>query len=539
VADFFEQLYGGLTRTHQLCVWSLPDKRSRWFSVPEEIEKAERAAQAASSGDELDVYWGLGLQPVALSAGDRGKAVTVSGIPGAWADIDFSHNVHKKPNLPPTLQDAIDLVHELPLPPTLIIESGHGIYALWLFHEPWEFDTDVERDEAAWMLKGWQQAVRARARIKGWDVDATHDLTRVLRIPGTVNFKERDDAKPVKVTIVDYGRRYSHEELELYLVDDNPALGSDVTPADLSKDFVPADVPGLKFVALMDNEERFKASWEHKRDDFQDQSMSSYDLSLSSLAADNGWTDEELASLIAAHRKKYGDEKKGQRVDYLARTIGVARRRADLDQRATAAGAGDTTALTAGNLQDVSRHRWQQLGIGGVVDWYVVKGDRNEFVLVSADGELRFSAADLGMYSSAARLMALHLGSTLIAMRQPAWLGECASLYRMAEPRGTMPDVQSDVTQWLEEFIKGYGLHTDMEGRRKHLDTGGSVQIGNRVCFRPARFLRFVQAATGDDRMRISELRALWLRGGGKVNDRVNLDDGGGAKCWSMELEGD
>lgn len=174
----------------------------------------------------------------------------------------------------------------------------------------------------------------------------------------------------------------------------------------------------------------------------------------------------------------------------------------------------------------------------GHVGWSAhsdVKGDRNEFILVTSDGELRFSAADMGQYSAASRLVSTHLGSTLIAMRQPAWLGEVASLYRMAETRGTMPDVQEDVVGWLSEYITGYGLHTEMEGRRNHLDSGGAVLVGDRVCFRPARFLRFVQSATGDDRLRIAELRALWLRAEGKVNDRINLDEGGGVKCWSMD----
>lgn len=83
--------------------------------------------------------------------------------------------------------------------------------------------------------------------------------------------------------------------------------------------------PGEKFAALLLNSAKFKNTWEHKRPDLTDQSMSSYDLSLASQAGLAEWTDQEIVSLIIAHRKDQGSTDKIERQDYFSRTIARAR----------------------------------------------------------------------------------------------------------------------------------------------------------------------------------------------------------------------
>jgi hypothetical protein len=73
------------------------------------------------------------------------------------------------------------------------------------------------------------------------------------------------------------------------------------------------------------NEKRFRRSWEHTRTDMSDQSMSSYDMSLATLAVYAEWTDQEVANLLIAHRRERGNPEKGLRSDYLERTLTRAR----------------------------------------------------------------------------------------------------------------------------------------------------------------------------------------------------------------------
>jgi hypothetical protein len=69
-----------------------------------------------------------------------------------------------------------------------------------------------------------------------------------------------------------------------------------------------ANPPVEKFAVILENNSKFKRSWEHKRTDLNDTSNSGYDMSLASLAAQVGWTDQEIIDLIAAHRRNHGDK---------------------------------------------------------------------------------------------------------------------------------------------------------------------------------------------------------------------------------------
>lgn len=100
------------------------------------------------------------------------------------------------------------------------------------------------------------------------------------------------------------------------------------------KDVQKAEIKGVnagpfphdKFDALMTMDDKFRATWLHKRRDFKsdDFSLSTYDMSLTVQAAMVDWSDEEIAALIVRHREQWGDSK-GDRQDYLDRTVGNAK----------------------------------------------------------------------------------------------------------------------------------------------------------------------------------------------------------------------
>lgn len=106
------------------------------------------------------------------------------------ATLDIAGPMHQKKNLPPDRGSAEALIKAMGPEPTLLVHTGHGLHAWWLFREPWLFDDDAERQRAVSFSRRWQQTLRGLAKQHGWDVDATHDLTRVLRVPGTFNHKQ-------------------------------------------------------------------------------------------------------------------------------------------------------------------------------------------------------------------------------------------------------------------------------------------------------------------------------------------------------------
>lgn len=110
-------------------------------------------------------------------------------LPGLWADIDIAGPGHKtSQQLPPDIASAMCIVDESGLPePSHWVHSGGGLYPWWLLRNPVEI-SDLEDFRA--LSGGWQKVLEASAKRLGYHYGSgVGDLSRVLRIPGTVNRK--------------------------------------------------------------------------------------------------------------------------------------------------------------------------------------------------------------------------------------------------------------------------------------------------------------------------------------------------------------
>jgi hypothetical protein len=95
----------------------------------------------------------------------------------------------------------------------VIVDSGGGYHCYWLLVEPFMLTTDEARARADHVQKGWVTRV-------GSD-DGAKDLARVLRIPGTHNFKEAyaPNYPEVRFRRADFDQLYTFEELEALIPD--------------------------------------------------------------------------------------------------------------------------------------------------------------------------------------------------------------------------------------------------------------------------------------------------------------------------------
>ena len=99
-------------------------------------------------------------------------------------------------------------------PPSIIVSSGHGLHAYWLLKEP-VIINDENRAEVINTVRKLQQIIRNSAAANGWKIDATADLSRILRVPYTWNFK--DPENPVLCEVIEYADlRYRYKDLHLY-----------------------------------------------------------------------------------------------------------------------------------------------------------------------------------------------------------------------------------------------------------------------------------------------------------------------------------
>ena len=345
----------------RILLWSLKDKKSGWFQNP--------WTAAAQADGRKDVYIGCGVAPAGLSEKERCPADRIQGIGGVWLDIDHVSVHDKKKRRPPDSASCRAYLDAVEPRPSIILHTGHGLQSWWLFEKFWLFNDDADRQAAADLLQAWQEKFRTLLARDNYDLDSTHDLARVLRIPGTFNGKDKE---PTLVTAECFNgeggvvRRYAveafgtlsatplpaeksskkEEKQEWALVDRGAAGGAaGVGVAAVSDDERPPDwdtkrlMPWLakhltasrladigRFTALMDNDQKTKDTFNHERKDLKDTSLSGYDLALANAAARARWSDQEIASLLVEHRAKHDPGgAKAQRIDYLARQVATAR----------------------------------------------------------------------------------------------------------------------------------------------------------------------------------------------------------------------
>lgn len=108
-----------------------------------------------------------------------------------WLDLD-SHGGGKYQSPEEALADLERFIDHINLPePSYIHHTGHGIHAVWA--------TNQIMPPNEWLPTA--QALRELAEEFGLDVDGevTTDAARVLRIPNTINFRDRAAPIPTKL----------------------------------------------------------------------------------------------------------------------------------------------------------------------------------------------------------------------------------------------------------------------------------------------------------------------------------------------------
>jgi hypothetical protein len=187
--EWLEIVYGDTPGYLHIC--SVGDWKGMAFSHedPHQIDKALAYIQGIHARGAEGIYLRATTLRQAPHEGSRGGDDLSFYLPGLWADIDIAGPGHKtKGTLPPSTAEAMKIVRASGLPePSHWIHSGGGIYPWWILDSPHEIE-DVEFARS--LSNGWQQALLRGALKLGYSYGTgVGDLSRVLRIPGTVNRK--------------------------------------------------------------------------------------------------------------------------------------------------------------------------------------------------------------------------------------------------------------------------------------------------------------------------------------------------------------
>jgi len=319
---FLSELWPEKPDDAYLQLWHASTKKTHHFN-----DLAAAAAYAADQGAHHDVYLAVGAvsgeratkKPIARRAASN----NVAAIPGLWADIDI------KPGACQTIEQAAEIAGLL-VEPTLLVSSGSGLHAWWLFDEPWYFDSGHQRIAAANISAGYQAALRLAASEHGVALDSTHDLARLMRLPGTRNHKQ-DDRRPLVEQLDHDGARHDSSVFASIAVEHTQRYG---TPAralangESVEIEISDDWPSAKIAELCSLDRDFARIWGHdpQLSRTQGWTASEFDMSIATRLSSYGFTDQEIAGALRHHRRSHypGDDKQN-RPDYLRKTIGKAR----------------------------------------------------------------------------------------------------------------------------------------------------------------------------------------------------------------------
>ena len=381
--EFLVALFDSKNDKHWIYLWELDKfgpKRHKTTAF-QHIRAAAEYIDNEKTDNKTNCYFGVSISDTQPGKrGGRCDTNHISGLPGLYIDIDVAGPAHKKTNLPPDQKAALDLLNEFPFKPTLIVDSGNGLHAWWLFKEIWTFDSPQEREAARTELQRFQYTIKNIFAKKNWDIDSTFDLTRVLRPVGTINKKDGVEDKKVVCLEYEKKRRYNPGDFDEYLVDFNNGPGDELfgvhstastaggrhrtgggklaSPGAAGSTIAGGLVraPGLpvtqgekeavasqglifdetrqpdldKFMALTEVfAPTFKLTWDHAREDdpkLKDKSPSGYDYALMNMAVQAGYSDQDMLDLCISFRRKHGFDLKFNNKQYYVTSLARIRK---------------------------------------------------------------------------------------------------------------------------------------------------------------------------------------------------------------------
>lgn len=160
----------------------------------------------------VDVYFGVNPRtqlPELPEGKKKGEKKNIHYLTTFHAEIDYGSIGHKNKSLPGK-DDALFAINNFIVKPTLVLQSGGGFHVYWVLNEPLQIKSDG--DFTIETIEGINSTLSKRL---GGD-SGTQDISRILRVPGTFNYKIPENPREV-VIVENTGCRYSFDDLKAFI----------------------------------------------------------------------------------------------------------------------------------------------------------------------------------------------------------------------------------------------------------------------------------------------------------------------------------
>lgn len=188
---FFKALYDGTE--HEIELRALPSCKQLFTNW----DNTAQIEGFIKGNITQNLYFG-----VCTREGQKGDKEATRELTTLWTDIDFKDFSGGE-------EEAREFLGKtLNIPTTAVVHTGNGLHLYWIFKE-----AEAARPEVEAYLKGLAKRLRGDKKAA--------ELARILRIPGTFNYKD-GGKKPVRLIKLDSNLRYNLSDFE-DLKDDTPA----------------------------------------------------------------------------------------------------------------------------------------------------------------------------------------------------------------------------------------------------------------------------------------------------------------------------
>lgn len=195
-ADFFNYIFGPSLiygdGEIEICAFRKKDSARGFFDS--ELTAAIEVYELCSR--KYDVYFGVNPR-----TGKDGNAENIHWVSAFHASLDYGIVGHK--DLPDYLTDeqAGDAMKDISLLPSIIVDSGGGFHFYWVLNAPL-------------CIKGFGPSLIEKINkniVYCLGGKAGNEITRLLRIPGTYNFKEPQMVRKVSLNYL--GGKYYYKDI--------------------------------------------------------------------------------------------------------------------------------------------------------------------------------------------------------------------------------------------------------------------------------------------------------------------------------------
>ena len=207
-SDFFNELFEPTYNSEcgEIEIRIFKPSPNQYF-CKSEYEAAERAFDLCTQG--IDVYFGVNPR-----TGNAGRKENVHYVSSFHAEIDYGTTGHKKETPHKTYEEALNAIESFNPEPTVVIHSGGGFHCYWVLSNPVKVG-----DIGIQILESINKILSEKL---GGD-RGTQDISRVLRIPGTFNFKIPDN--PREVSLISNGhKKYTYKDFERFISLETPDM---------------------------------------------------------------------------------------------------------------------------------------------------------------------------------------------------------------------------------------------------------------------------------------------------------------------------